>query len=741
MLVAAIGSITVFSIADRNPMYFVLGVLGVMLSWELSVRPNRPAPRMVINTILLLVVVIAGIEMLRVGVGVSSFAVFAALLLVVKMLDLRAARDDGQILMLSLTILISGVLTSNTLLTGVMMVIAMMLIMRAVVLFQIYAVAQSTNIERKPLSAKARIDVRSMLLATGFLCALIGTIIFIVIPRNIGASAFGQWGPSGRSVSGFSDTVELGRPGFISQSSTPVLDLTITDRDGLNIGSENTPAVYLRGAVLGDYDDGVWKRSPVMQSPLRKRTHLVGPNTSLTPNGGFDRSAWDQQFSITMRTSNSGPVYLFAPWKTVELRVGSEPMRIGFDFERGIFIKDGIGGRIGYAVRSMNTDFDEIDYTKFEQRDPAISAPIAPKIKQLASDIVERAGIEPSPEKRSIRDDLGAVRAMETYLRSRYTYSLDAQPVPRGEDATQWFLFDRKSGHCEYYASSLALMSRSLGIPARVLTGYICSDYNTVTGQYVVRESNAHAWIEAEIAPGEWRTFDGTPRADFHAIHEPDPSIWRSIGEMYESVEFLWVQTVVGYDSNARQSIMGSASTDFGLSRLGESLLNRFAAGRGRLLARGATIGAIVFAFSMFVGIIILRYNQIIGGILDWIRERLGRMQSRLFQSTGSDLDPRYTQLESGVHRILMRLGVFKPPSVPLKSHIHNHILVLDGLAKPTRDAILEASELIYRYRFSSAPQSIDPDQLARVSMALRASEKSITKKHPPTSTHRGHTP
>ncbi|MBL4698511.1 MAG: DUF3488 domain-containing protein, partial [Phycisphaerales bacterium] len=684
--------------------------------------------------VLLLVVVIAGIEMLRVGVGVSAFAVFVTLLTVVKLLDIRTPRDEGQVLVLSVAILIAAVLTSNTLMTGVLMVIVIGLIIRAVVLFQLHAVLDFAQSNQSTVIAKARVDIRSMLLATGFLCAIIGTGVFVVLPRNIGMQAFGQWG-AGQSISGFADMVELGRPGLISESSTPVLDLTVTDRDGINVGSENSPAVYLRGAVLTQYDNGRWKPSPIMRSPLTNRTNLVPPHTTLKPRGRPDGTVWNHQFNITMRSSSNGQVYLFAPWRTIEFKVGSEPIRLGLDFKRGLFLKDGIGGKIEYAVRSANMEFDELIVQPDDQRDPLLIGDDSPMIEQaisaLATRIVRDAGIEPDPAQRPIQDDQAAIRVIEQHLRTQYTYSLDAQPVPAGKDATEWFLIEHKAGHCEYFASSLALMSRSIGIPSRVITGYIVSDFNTVTGQYTVRESNAHAWVEAQVAPGQWRTFDGTPPADFHAIHEPDPSLWRSISKMYEAVEFLWVRTVVGYDSVARQNVMGDSSVDFGLSKLGDVLLGRLAAGRGKLIAKAGIIAAIVFSISLFLGIIALKYKAIGNGIWAGIVNWLGQLRERLVgvrkQSDRLD-DPRVGRLERSVRRSLDRLGIPKPKWMPLKAHLHEQLAMNDPVAHQTKDALLEATEFLYEYKFASGSQEVDSAQIARLENLLRKSEKSSTK-------------
>lgn len=64
-------------------------------------------------------------------------------------------------------------------------------------------------------------------------------------------------------------------------------------------------------------------------------------------------------------------------------------------------------------------------------------------------------------------------------------------------------------------------MCRTVGIDARVVTGYVAIDYNEATESYIVRASNAHAWVEAEVLPDRWRRFDPTPTADLVRIHEP----------------------------------------------------------------------------------------------------------------------------------------------------------------------------------------------------------------------------
>ncbi len=99
--------------------------------------------------------------------------------------------------------------------------------------------------------------------------------------------------------------------------------------------------------------------------------------------------------------------------------------------------------------------------------------------------------------------------ALEGYLRG-LPYSYEVRPLPRGGDAVDQFLFEMGQGYCTYYASAMAVMARSLGIPARVAIGYATGVYDPATGVYLVRERDAHAWPELFIE-GRWLPFEPTP--------------------------------------------------------------------------------------------------------------------------------------------------------------------------------------------------------------------------------------
>ncbi|RME87451.1 MAG: transglutaminase domain-containing protein, partial [Planctomycetota bacterium] len=104
------------------------------------------------------------------------------------------------------------------------------------------------------------------------------------------------------------------------------------------------------------------------------------------------------------------------------------------------------------------------------------------------------------------------VQALVRHLRSHYSYSLDA-PTPKGIDPTEYFLLSSKKGYCQHFASALALMLRSVGIPARVCIGFRGSDYDPHKETLEITNKMGHAWVEAKIGPYGWITLDGTPSA------------------------------------------------------------------------------------------------------------------------------------------------------------------------------------------------------------------------------------
>jgi transglutaminase-like putative cysteine protease len=130
---------------------------------------------------------------------------------------------------------------------------------------------------------------------------------------------------------------------------------------------------------------------------------------------------------------------------------------------------------------------------------------------------LDTAGLSPQAQRLAFEVTKGTtnpfdlVMALTNYMQRSYRYTLDLPRVPTGRDPVDWFLFDVKTGYCEQFATAETLMLRSLGIPARLATGYATGDYDPVLNQAVVREHDAHAWVEVWFSGHGWVPVDPTP--------------------------------------------------------------------------------------------------------------------------------------------------------------------------------------------------------------------------------------
>ena len=117
------------------------------------------------------------------------------------------------------------------------------------------------------------------------------------------------------------------------------------------------------------------------------------------------------------------------------------------------------------------------------------------------------------------------VLALEAWMGTRVSYSLDAPLAPKNVDIVDHFLFDAKQGWCEQIASSLVVMARANGIPARLVTGYVPDDHDPVTGQFTVRQRDTHAWAEVWFPKVGWVPFDPTANVPLAGADRSQPTI------------------------------------------------------------------------------------------------------------------------------------------------------------------------------------------------------------------------
>ncbi|HVE98065.1 MAG TPA: transglutaminaseTgpA domain-containing protein [Mycobacteriales bacterium] len=254
------------------------------------------------------------------------------------------------------------------------------------------------------------------------------------------------------------------------------------------------PAMW-RGAVFDTYDGTTWVGDetrgrdlglgPVFRLPRRE---VPGPRQSAT-----------QTFFLEADLPTA--IYTAAEPLTVYFPTGVSIDRFGLPRAEAT-LDDGLVYSVvsSYGVAS-EAALRAAPPVRVDRFTPYLALPDAlpERVRSLAAEVTAGAAT-----------DYDRVRLLESYLRRTFTYRLDSPVPPAGRDAVDHFLFEAREGFCEQFAAALAVMARSLGIPARVAAGYVPGRYNPFTGYYSVRGTDAHAWVEVYHEGLGWYSYDPT---------------------------------------------------------------------------------------------------------------------------------------------------------------------------------------------------------------------------------------
>jgi hypothetical protein len=366
----------------------------------------------------------------------------------------------------------------------------------------------------------------------------IGAVIFLLLPRFHGGYMSG-FNLQPTLVSGFSNDVELGEIGQIKKSSMVVMRIRV---DG---GLDAARGVHWRGVALTEFDGKRWFNLPHEPTTLtpsangwfRLNSEKIDPHAAGLPI----------HYTVLLEPISSTALFFANEAESVRGRFNSENDSSSFGQRRAFLLEDAMGGvfnpynnfsRMQYearsvvptpppaAVRTAGTEYPASVLETYLQL-PALD----PRITELARQIGAR-GVTPYDK----------ARAIEGYLRAHYGYTLDLTGPPPA-DPLAYFLFEKKAGHCEYFAAAMTVMMRSLGIPARYVNGFQTGEYNDVGGDFVVRASDAHSWVEVYFPTYGWLTFDPTPPGD-----EKPLSMFARLAHYLDWFELQWSEWIINYD-------------------------------------------------------------------------------------------------------------------------------------------------------------------------------------------------
>jgi transglutaminase-like putative cysteine protease len=386
--------------------------------------------------------------------------------------------------------------------------------------------------------AAATVRVLALTLALGF-------FFFLLLPRQSGAARTRSGPAMPKHLTGFDEEVALGQLGEILENDSPVMTIEFYDADK---NRTRPPAEPLwRGVTLNAYDKGRWRRQT---SRSMKTFPAYYPNRQ---RGPVIRQA------IKLEPNDSPTLFGIRPFVAVEASRGLPPSLNALD---GTVIRPDSRGSYDYEVI---TDAD----SKAPQIGEDAPGPqhirdllgVDPQLKARLHEIAT-AIVKDVPEEGAEGAEARS-QALESYLRSTggFTYSLEMKSVDPALDPVLDFLINRKEGHCEYYASALALLLRSIEIPSRVVNGFKGGDFNPISDAMTVRQKHAHSWVEAYLGKNVsgrpiWITLDPTPSAEREksiALVGGLASYFRTLTDL---VRYIWVFYILGYDSNRQGKLL-----------------------------------------------------------------------------------------------------------------------------------------------------------------------------------------
>ena len=479
------------------------------------------------------------------------------LMLFVMLLRLFSARTTRDLLFLSMmalaALLASAILTIDT---AFLVFLSLFLVLGVSTFMSLEMRRSAEGAVAPPLESRTpgarrlgrALGLTAVMMTLGALST--GAVIFVVLPR-FPAGYLGGLNYNPTLISGFTDNVELGQIGEIKLHTAVVM------RTRMDVPRDAVPNVRWRGIALTTFDGHRWYTTEHENHPV-----VAGAD-------GWYQLPSSHSPEVSQRFRPVNYSVLLEPMATSSLFILAHPVAVRGPFGRdtgnplrdtptrfllvdqthSVFTPYNNFSKFLYEGRALLPEIPPEELRKASTDYPADIRetylqlpPLDPAIPQLAREITRRAA---TPFDKS--------EAIELYLRTRFGYTL-TQPDPPPKDPLAYFLLRRRAGHCEYFATAMTVMVRSLGIPARYINGFLLGEYNDVADSYIVRASDAHSWVEVYFPEYGWIPFDPTPPAG----SKPEFSLGR-LAYYWDWFEMAWSEWVINYSQSQQMRLATNA--------------------------------------------------------------------------------------------------------------------------------------------------------------------------------------
>ncbi|WP_145454106.1 DUF3488 and DUF4129 domain-containing transglutaminase family protein [Gimesia panareensis] len=553
---------------------------------------------------------------------------------------------------------------------------------------------------------------------------IISMCFFLLIPRLwVNRSFFNNetLEAEKQPLVGFAEKVQLGEMGEILESSERVLEVTIYD----NQTDEAVPVMdfvrkygmeepLFRGAVLSTYENGSWSR-------FRRHTKYGLPNSRELENYGI-KDLYRQE--IVMESIGTNVLFVLQPVVGMDMTGKTDDLFNEDTLEIRQTDPPEMDGNTRYTVYTakkldenylMNKLDLENEYLELPERD----------LRRLIKYTQQLIASHPE-----LKTDEAKAKFLESHLRDsgEFSYTLNMSIVDPEIDPVEDFLFNRKSGHCEYYASSLALMLRAIKIPTRVISGFKGGDTSYLSNRFEVQQRYAHSWVEAFVN-GHWETLDATPsleRAEMVAQSAASLSSWKGVSKFFSQ---FWTDYVIGVSFQRQKAAFYDPLLQAG-KKIGKRLLDirtttvamfqsvkKFLSSPRRWFSWEGAAAVFIIA-GLFFG-------------LKWLGQVLIRFFRKLFaqdQDQANKMRSAQITFYERFQKLLARKGMIRKQA-ETQQEFSCHVKT--DLKRELTQAHLddypdEIARLYYQVRYGDHP--LEPDQSHDVDQKLTALETILTE-------------
>ena len=468
---------------------------------------------------------------------------FLTILMVVKLFDLKTNRDYTILYILTFFQLLSA--SASTVNLSFLFVLALYILtgIWALTIFTLKKDWEEKSVPHRELE-KNILTPYFFLTTTGIaiLSLIITLSLFFIIPR-IGVGFFPKKTADVLKVSGFSEEIDLGELGPIKLDPTIVMRVELPGHKGMAI-----PNLYFRGISFDSYDGSRWLQTIKETIPLKRDRNGI---FNIPAGSAMGKMAYTNEQLLKQ-------VILLEPIDTNVIFAASYGIGVSDNLQN--IIADATGSfylpapsysRLEYSAYSVVPSPPQKIHIELNKSEDAKLKYLAlsidsGKLKTLAEEIVSGK-----------KGPLDKAVAIEEYLKKNYGYTLNPRKGD-GINPIEDFLFYTKEGYCEQYATAMAIMLRTVGIPSRLVTGFLPGEWNRFGNYLIIRQRDAHSWVEAYIKGSYWVMFDPTPSAEAAGIM-PAPTSFLNL--YLDSLRWRWNRYIINYSFTDQMRLMKTIET------------------------------------------------------------------------------------------------------------------------------------------------------------------------------------